>query len=80
MCRVFFIPPMLPYLDGNISHITWTLPNLPLQRSQAVQVEDAGSDRACLDARMWSPQGHRVESGRRLGGWLAAERQGVDGQ
>jgi hypothetical protein len=51
-----------------------------LQRSQAVQVEDAGSDRACLDARMWSPQGHRVESGRRLGGWLAAERQGVDGQ
>jgi len=20
MCRVFFIPPMLPYLDGHISH------------------------------------------------------------
>jgi hypothetical protein len=28
--------------------------------------------------RMWSPQGHRVESLRRLGGAHTAERQGVD--
>ena len=27
--------------------------------------------------RMWSPQGHRVESGCRLGGAHTAERQGV---
>jgi len=24
MCRVFFIPPMLPYLDGQMSHTTGT--------------------------------------------------------
>ena len=47
MCRVFFIPPMLPYLDGYISHIAWTLfgtvvslefpslSNKPLQRTVA---------------------------------------------
>ena len=28
-------------------------------------------------ALMWSPQGHQVESGRRLGGAHTAERQGV---
>jgi hypothetical protein len=32
MLRVFFIPPMLPYRDGNSSHITRTLPNQALQR------------------------------------------------
>ena len=37
MCRVFFIPLILPYLDGNISHITRTLPNKPLQRTRSPQ-------------------------------------------